>query len=67
MRIVLRNRKSRLYLQPSGEWGADRDTARDFPTSVVAYFWAKEQQLLNVQILLTFADPRLDIACMTVL
>ncbi len=67
MRILLRHRETHLYLQRSGKWSSDRETAREFPTSVLAYFWAKEQRLLNAQILLAFADPRMDIACMTVL
>ncbi len=40
------------YLQPSGEWGQARATAREFVTPLLAYWWAKEQQLLGVEVVM---------------
>lgn len=60
-RILIRKREGDLYLQPSGEWSEERQTARAFIGSVAAYYWAKEQELLGVEVLMAFADERYDI------
>src|SRR5262245_24282465 len=59
-RILLKRRKGQQYLQPSGEWTEVRETARGFPTAVIAYDWASEQELLGIDILLTFEDSKWD-------
>ncbi len=61
MRILLRQGEE--YLQTSGEWG-QRETAREFPTSTFAYYWAKEKQLLGIEVLLAFDDAQWDIVTM---
>ncbi len=64
MRILLRRQHSGLYLQPSGEWKASRETAREFEDGVSAYNWAKEGQLSAWEVLLAFADSRDDFVSM---
>ncbi len=65
MRILIRKRASEYYLQPSGGWSTKRETAREFPSSVFAYWWAQEQELLGIEILLAFDyDPSYDFACL---
>ncbi len=59
LRVLLRN-ESGLYLQPSGEWTDNRETARTFRDSRVAYFWGLEQKLLHTFVVLAFADPAED-------
>ncbi len=66
MRILLRQAETGLYLQPSGEWTSNRETARTFATSVLAYYWAKEQHLIKACVLLAFNNPAFDIECMCV-
>ncbi len=61
MRVLLRKRQGQLYMQPSGEWGQSRETARTFPGTVFAYYWAKEKELLGVEVLLAFDDSHWDV------
>ena len=63
-RILLRQGTD--YLQPSGEWGRARETAKEFATSLLAYWWAKEQQLLGVEVVMAFADGQSDFVPMRV-
>ena len=60
MRVLLRRRKGQ-YLQPSGEWSVARETAREFPGSAFAYYWALEQNLLGCEVLLAFEDVQYDV------
>ncbi len=39
-------------------------TARAFPTSALAYYWAKEKELLGVEVILAFDDSRWDVVTM---
>ncbi len=66
-RILLRQQKGQKYLQPSGEWNETRATAREFATSLLAYWWAKEQQLLGVEVVMAYADAQRDVVSMRVL
>jgi len=63
MRVVLRQPKTELYVQVSGELGG-RESAQSFASSLVAYYWAKEQPLLGLEVLLAFADPAYDFVTM---
>src|SRR5215467_1788541 len=63
MRVVLRQSDSGLYLQPSGEWSPDRETAREFLSAVVAYWWSVEQDLM-ADVWMVLKDPTDDFACM---
>ncbi len=60
MRVLIRRRTGQLYLQPSGAWTPNRRTARNFASSLLASAWAKEQRLLDAEILLAWADPSYD-------
>ena len=66
MRILLRQQRSGLYLQASGAWGRERETARSFASSIEAYSWAIEQSLLNTEVLLAFSDEHYDMVSMRV-
>ncbi len=61
LRVLLQNEQG-LYLQPSGEWSVNRDMARRFQDSRVAYFWALEQKLIGVSVILAFPDTKKDMA-----
>ncbi len=61
MRVLIRRRRQQDYLQPSGEWGADRSTARNFISSVEACSWAHEENLAEVEVLLAFDDKSYDL------
>lgn len=60
MRILIRKQDDKLYLQPSGEWSEARETAREFDCSLFAYWWAREQELPGIEILLAFDDASYD-------
>ncbi len=60
-RVLIRRRREQDYLQPSGDWSADRNTARHFVSSVAAYWWAHEQKLLGIEVLLAFDDSAYDL------
>lgn len=60
----MRQQKSQRYLQPSGEWNESRETAREFASSVLAYWWAKEQNLLGIDVLMAYADANKDFVSM---
>src|SRR5262249_16346186 len=55
-----------LYLQPAGDWTANRETAKEFLTAAIAYWWAIEQKLLGTEVLLTLANPQKDFVAMKV-
>ncbi len=61
MRVLVQNEVG-LYLQPSGEWGENRDTARQFKDSKIAYYWAVEQRLLRSCVILAFPDKTRDMS-----
>ncbi len=63
MRVLLR-KDSGLYLQPSGEWKANRETAREFENSFQAYSLAQHEHWLDSEVVLTFGDPRYDLIAM---
>src|SRR5262249_24450830 len=64
MRIVLRKQAEALYLQPSGEFNGDRESAWDFETSSVAWSWAKERKLPGLEVVLAFEDAQYDVVSM---
>ena len=67
MRVLLRQPETGLFLQPTGEWNHNRETARAFASAVTAYFWALERDLLGTEVWLALVDPRRDFVCITVL
>ncbi len=64
MRILLRQQVGQLYLQPNGDWTTERETAREFTSSAVAYYWALEKRLLGIEVLLAFNNPEYDFVTM---
>ena len=66
MRILLRQPETGLFLQPTGEWSHDRETARQFAGAVNAYFWALERGLTGTEVWLALVDPLKDFVCIRV-
>ncbi len=62
LRILIRKRATEFYLQPSGAWNLSRQRARQFATSIIAYVWAKEQNLVGIEVVLAFKNPVYDFA-----
>lgn len=61
MKVLLQDLKSRLYLQGVAGWTADLNEALDFGnTSRAIEFW-KDNDLLNVQIVLRYSGTAYDV------
>jgi hypothetical protein len=52
MRILIRKQEGQFYLQPDGKWLPNREKAKRFESSMYAYWWAQDQKLLGIEILL---------------
>lgn len=65
MRILLRNLLTRFYYGADHEWTEGRNLARVFPTTADALKFVQQEQLENVEIVLTFGTPDYDL-CITV-
>ena len=61
MRILIRKCEEKFYLQPDGKSLPNREKANRFESSMYAYWWAQEQKLLGVEIVLAFDNPVHDI------
>jgi len=61
LRILLRQQRTGLYLQASGGWGGDRDSARGFEDSIMACAWAKEQKVIGANVLMALAEEQYDV------
>ena len=66
MRVVLKYSETGRFFQPNGTWTADRETAKDFASVVVAYWSALGRGLQGADVWLAFDDPKDDFACMKV-
>ena len=64
-RVLLRRARDSLYLQPSGDWTQNRETAREFASGFEAYLWAKEHNLVSIEVIIAFKNPQRDIVLMT--
>ncbi len=60
MRVVLRDPNTGLFFRNTDDWTEHPETARDFFHSATAIFYANEQKLLKMEIMLTFGDPSED-------
>ncbi len=49
-RIVMRRRTGQEYLQPSGAWSDNRETARVFESSSFTYHRARKHRLLVIDV-----------------
>ena len=65
MRVILRQPKTGLYLQSSGQWFSERVTAMEFESVVIAYWWALERSL-RAEVWLASEHSGKDSACMRV-
>lgn len=65
IRILLRNSKTRFYLQRSGEWSDNRKDARDFGSALDAYHWARQNSFSGLEILFACEDPKYDLVTLT--
>jgi hypothetical protein len=65
MRILIRKREGKQYLQPTSQWSPNRTAAKDFESSVFAYWLAQEQALLDIDILMAFDNPKYDFVPLT--
>ncbi len=65
MRVVLRNMKTGLFFRNSDDWSENAEAARDFVDATTALYFAKEQELLDVEIMLKFENPRHDVVVLT--
>lgn len=61
MRILLRNRLTRLYFAKEGEWTEVRDLARTFSSSFEALKFVNEHALDDMEVVLTFGQLDLDL------
>jgi hypothetical protein len=66
MQVLLRNRKTKLYLRGEDEWTSERTQARDFGHSSRAVQFTLDQRLNDMEALLIFGDTHYDI-CIPVL
>ena len=55
-----------MFLQPDGSWNSGRETARQFLSPAVAYWWATDQRLLDAEVWLALNNPSQDFACMKI-
>ncbi len=60
LRILLRQQKTGYYLQSSGEWNSQRESAKNFDDSILAYDWAKENGFLGTAVLMATAQEQYD-------
>ncbi len=61
MRVLVRKAEVEKYLQPSGDWGDSRDTAREFPRTTSALEWLQQKNVSGAEVLLAFDNPRYDV------
>ena len=61
MKVLLRNEQSGLYFQAPSKWASVPSEARDFYGTGQALQAAHDSQLKDVQVVLSFGDPHLDV------
>jgi hypothetical protein len=66
VRVVVKKTKDDSYFLSSEEWAAEREKAKDFAHTTTAYWWAQEQKLSGIEIVITFPDPRYDLTVLRV-
>src|SRR5690242_2202714 len=66
MRVVLRQPETGFYFQPSGVWNLNRASARQFSSSISAYWWALDRGLQGAEVWLLLQNPDDDFSCITV-
>jgi len=61
MKVLLRNRKTNLYVRGEAEWTLERNLARDFGQSGHAARFVLDKRLHDMEAVLSFRDPRYDL------
>jgi hypothetical protein len=61
MKVVLRNEQNGLYFQSPTQWAPTPTDALDFLGTGQALQAAEDSRLENVQVVLSFGDPKYDI------
>jgi hypothetical protein len=61
MRILLQNRNSLLYVESANNWTSDVERATDFQQMMRALDFVWQTNLINLDILMVFGDPGMDI------
>lgn len=61
MKVLLRSIKTGLYYEEAAKWTSDQTAAFDFQKTPRAVEWVFAAGLENVEMLLTFVDPRFDL------
>ncbi len=66
MKVLLRNSRTGLFFQSSGDWDSERSTAREFLSASVAYWWAVDKHLVDTEVVVAFDEPSKDFVVMHV-
>ncbi|HEX4644186.1 MAG TPA: hypothetical protein VH598_01105 [Verrucomicrobiae bacterium] len=61
MRVVIQDRKSRLYFKGTSEWIAEINEAEDFEQIVKAIDFLRQTRLPHIDVLMHFDDPKYDV------
>jgi hypothetical protein len=61
VRIILQNRKSRLYFKAANEWTAHIQEASDFQRVVKAFDFVHKSKLPDIDAVMHFGDPAYDV------
>jgi hypothetical protein len=61
MRVLLRSTRNRSYIQAEHKWTYDQSSARDFGSTVNAIRFSVQQNLENVEVLVTLGDSLYDV------
>lgn len=61
MRIILQNRKSRLYYKGANEWTSHIKDASDFQRVVKAFDYVYKSRLPSMDVVMHFGDPVYDV------
>ena len=61
MRVLLRNWKTGHYFQMPENWSEDRHSATDFEHVATAIDFTVAQKIQDVEVVLAFPDPKLDL------
>ena len=61
LKVMLQDRESLKYFQDAGKWTGDPAQAADFVNFRKASEFASQSKLPNVDMIMTFGDPMLDV------
>jgi hypothetical protein len=61
MRVILQNRRTRLYFRGSNEWTPDIAQAANFEQVIAALEFVRQSKHAHLDILMSFGEPRYDV------